>query len=104
PGAARGADCEAAAAAPLLEVRDLTVAIPGAGAVVEGVGFAVGAGEAVALVGESGSGKTVTAMTLLGLAAAPGARVVAGAVRWRGADLLRQDPAAWRRLRGDRIG
>ncbi len=37
--------------------------------VVHGVGFDIGAGEKLALVGESGSGKTITALSLLRLAA-----------------------------------
>ncbi|AVS77739.1 microcin ABC transporter ATP-binding protein [Paracidovorax avenae] len=55
-------------AAPLLRVEDLRVAFGGK-AVVHGVGFDIGAGEKLALVGESGSGKTITALSLLRLAA-----------------------------------
>jgi microcin C transport system ATP-binding protein len=55
-------------APPLLDVRNLSVAFAGK-AVVHGVDFAIAPGEKLALVGESGSGKTVTALSLLGLAA-----------------------------------
>jgi len=75
---------------PLLEVRDLAVAFGPADApvrAVEGVGFEIPAGGAVGLVGESGSGKSVTAMAVLRLIGAPG-RVVAGAIRFDGQDLL----------------
>lgn len=48
-------------AAPLLEVRDLTVEFPGEdGAVpaVRGVSFTLSPGEVLGIVGESGSGST----------------------------------------------
>jgi len=52
----------------LLEVKGLRVAF-GATEVVKGIDFSIAMGEKLALVGESGSGKTVTALSLLGLAA-----------------------------------
>ena len=59
-------------AKPVLEVRNLTVALP-AGAdrahAVEKVSFTVNRGEIVCLVGESGSGKSVIAFTVMGLLA-----------------------------------
>jgi oligopeptide/dipeptide ABC transporter ATP-binding protein len=69
---------------------------------VDDLSFELGAGERIALVGESGSGKTVTALSLLGLVPPPG-RVVAGAIRFQGEDLVRLSEAARRRLRGGRI-
>jgi peptide/nickel transport system ATP-binding protein len=57
---------------PVLEVRNLTVALPsGADRVhaVEKVSFTVSPGEIVCLVGESGSGKSVIAFTVMGLLA-----------------------------------
>ncbi len=56
--------------AALLQVTDLEVAFrthDGPLRAVDGVSFAVDAGQIVAVVGESGSGKSVMAMTLLGL-------------------------------------
>src|SRR4249920_2038023 len=57
---------------PVLEVRNLSVALP-AGAdrvhAVEKVSFTVSPGEIVCLVGESGSGKSVIAFTVMGLLA-----------------------------------
>ena len=85
---------------PVLAVRDLTVTI-GSRAVVDGVGFDLAAGETLALVGESGCGKSLTALALLRLL--PGAaRLTGGTVTFEGADLMRLDEAAMRRLRGNR--
>jgi len=54
--------------APLLQVQDLRIAFDGK-EVVHGISFNLAAGEKLALVGESGSGKSVTALSLLRLAA-----------------------------------
>jgi len=80
----------------LLEARDLSVEF-GAKRVVDGVSFALAAGEKFALVGESGSGKTVTALALLRLAES--ARVT-GAVHFDGRDVFALQEAALRDLRG----
>jgi peptide/nickel transport system ATP-binding protein len=87
-------------ASTVLAVSDLTVAI-GARAVVDGVSFELRAGETLALVGESGCGKSLTALALLQLL--PGAaRLTAGAVAFEGADLVRLDEPAMRKIRGNR--
>jgi peptide/nickel transport system ATP-binding protein len=70
---------------------------------VDGVSFALGRGETLAIVGESGCGKSVTALSVMGLVADPPGRVVAGAVRLEGLDLTRLDAAAMRSIRGNRI-
>src|SRR5262245_1213996 len=54
---------------------------------VNGVSFSVGAGERMAVVGESGSGKSVMTMSLMRLVAPPG-RIVGGAIRFDGRDML----------------
>ena len=92
--------------APLLEVRDLTVALPaGRGSwtrIVEDVSFSVGAGEILGLVGESGSGKSMTALALMGLVDAPGARIT-GSARYRGTELVGLGRRRMRALRGAEI-
>ncbi len=86
--------------APLLEVRGLTVRF-GETVAVDGVSFALRAGETLGLVGESGSGKSVTSLAVLRLLGA-GARVE-GSIRFRGEDLLALPEVAMRRRRGREI-
>ena len=92
--------------APLLAVRNLTVAFPVGGGlvpVVERASFDVEAGEIVALVGESGSGKSVTAFALLDLVPEPG-RTTEGEILFEGRDVRKLPPAELRKLRGGGIG
>jgi peptide/nickel transport system ATP-binding protein len=91
---------------PLLDVRDLVVTYESdAGPVraVDGVSFAVRAGETVALVGESGCGKSSIAFAVMRVMS-PGARVGAQShIVFDGADLLALDERAMRDLRGRKI-
>ena len=89
----------------LLEIDALSVAFGEArqaSVVVDRIGFAVDAGETVALVGESGSGKSVTALAVMGLLQEPG-RIVGGQVRFAGRDLVQLRERELAKLRGDRI-
>ena len=70
---------------------------------VNGVSFAVAAGETLGLVGESGSGKSMVALSIMDLVPSPG-RVVAGEVAFEGLDLMSLGGAAKRRMRGGGIG
>ncbi|EKF20514.1 ABC transporter ATP-binding protein [Nitratireductor pacificus] len=91
--------------APLLEVDNLQThfeTLAGVVKAVDGVSFTVARGEVLGLVGESGSGKSITGFSLLGLLDAPG-RVVGGAVRFNGEDLLALDAKRQRQIRGNRI-
>jgi len=70
---------------------------------VNGVSFAVAAGETLGLVGESGSGKSMVALSIMDLVPSPG-RVVSGEVAFEGLDLLSLGGASKRRVRGGGIG
>jgi peptide/nickel transport system ATP-binding protein len=69
---------------------------------VDGVSFAVGRGETVAVVGESGSGKSVMANSILRLIPQPPGKI-AGRIRFEGEDLLALSERAMRNIRGNRI-
>jgi peptide/nickel transport system ATP-binding protein len=87
--------------APALSVEDLTIEIDGA-SVVDGVSFAVAAGEVVALVGESGCGKSLTALALLGLLP-DAAQIVRGKIVLNDTDLVALSERAMRRVRGSQL-
>ena len=70
---------------------------------VNGVSLSVRAGECVGVIGESGSGKSVTALSVMGLVAAPPGVITGGAVRFRGEDMIGAPYASLRQRRGDRI-
>jgi oligopeptide/dipeptide ABC transporter ATP-binding protein len=89
------------AGAPVLAVERLGVAI-GPARVVDGVSFALDAGEILALVGESGCGKSMTALAIMRLLPAV-ARPVSGRVLLEGNDLLALSEAEMRRVRGARV-
>jgi len=66
----------------LLEVHDLAIEFPfreTASKAVNGVSFAVGAGEAIGIVGESGCGKTISCYATMGLLP-PAARITRGKI------------------------
>jgi peptide/nickel transport system ATP-binding protein len=89
----------------LLEVRGLQTSFhtrDGVVRAVTGVDFHVDRGEILGLVGESGCGKTVTALSILGLVAAPG-RIEAGEIMFDNQDLRTLEPSRMRALRGERI-
>src|SRR5215470_9481852 len=93
--------------AELLSVRGLRVDFVtdgGVAQVLDGISLDIGPGEVVGLVGESGCGKTTLARAILGILPAGPARIRGGEVRFKGADLLREDPAAVNdRVRGRAI-
>src|SRR5271156_5929382 len=70
---------------------------------VDGVSFAMNAGETLAVVGESGSGKSVTTLALTRLLAAPPARYVSGRIEFEGRDMLQLPERDLRALRGSGI-
>ena len=94
----------AAAAAPVLSARDLTVRFPiraglfrrAAGAVhaVEGVDLDLAPGETLGIVGESGSGKSTLARAVLGLITPLRGAVTVGAAGPKPMQMVFQDPFA----------
>src|SRR5438270_243674 len=102
--------CAAAARramAELLAVRGLRVDFAtdrGPAQVLDGMNLDIETGEVVGLVGESGCGKTTLARAILGILPEGAARIRAGEVRFKGTDLLREDPGAVNdRVRGRAI-
>jgi peptide/nickel transport system ATP-binding protein len=96
----------APAGQPLLEVADLKTWFftrDGIVRAVDGVSFHVMPGETLAIVGESGCGKSVTALSVLRLVPSPPGRIVSGAIRLGGRDLLALSEAEMRDVRGNDI-
>jgi peptide/nickel transport system ATP-binding protein len=90
----------------LLEVENLSTwlaANEGMVRAVDGLSFSIERGETFALLGESGSGKSMTALSITRLLPDAG-RIVSGAVRLEGEELLQLPEVAMRRVRGRRIG
>lgn len=70
---------------------------------IRNVSFALRRGECLGLIGESGSGKSVTALSLLGLLAAPPGIITGGAVYLDGEDVLGLSGTRIGGLRGARV-
>jgi peptide/nickel transport system ATP-binding protein len=93
-------------AAPLLEIDDLRTYFftrDGIVRAVDGVSLSVKSGETLGVVGESGCGKSVTSLSILRLIPSPPGRVVSGAIRFDGVDLLSLSEAEMRDIRGNEI-
>ena len=105
--AARGATAAARApSATVLEIDDLKThffAPDGVVRAVDGVSYAVRGGETLGVVGESGCGKSVTALSVLRLVASPPGRIVGGAIRLMGKNLLDLSEADMEKIRGNDI-
>jgi len=89
---------------PILDVRNLSVAIPtedGTIHALRNVSFSVEPGEVFGIAGESGSGKSVLTQVILGLL--PKATVT-GEILFGGRDLLRMTAEELRQIRGSKIG
>ncbi len=90
---------------PILEVQDLTIALPSGGdrnTAVRNVSFSVGAGEIVCLVGESGSGKSVIAQSVMGLLP-KSLPVLNGRILLQGEDITHAPLSRLRELRATRM-
>jgi len=90
----------------VLEIENLQTHFFTAGGVVravDGVSYAVRSGEILGVVGESGCGKSVTALSVLRLVADPPGRIVGGAVRFEGTNLLDLTESEMEAIRGNEI-
>jgi oligopeptide/dipeptide ABC transporter ATP-binding protein len=70
---------------------------------VDGVSYSVASGETLGVVGESGCGKSVSALSILRLIADPPGRIVGGAIRFEGKNLLELSEAEMEEIRGNEI-
>src|ERR1700751_1845277 len=96
----------AATVEPILDIADLRTWFftrDGVVRAVDGVSFQVIPGETLAIVGESGCGKSVTALSVLRLIPSPPGRIVSGAIRFAGRDLLGLSEAEMREVRGNDV-
>ena len=90
---------------PVLEIKDLTVAITGGGDrpnAIEQVTLSVKPGEIVCVVGESGSGKSVTAQAVLALLPKGQLRIASGSIKLEGDELTTKSQSEMRAVRGKR--
>lgn len=90
--------------APVLRVRDLTIAIGAKKSpkpIVTGISFDLIPGRIQGLAGESGSGKTVSSLAILGLL--PANAVVGGSIELDGTELIGVGRRALNNIRGRRI-
>ena len=99
-------DSAAALGDAILEIDDLRTHFftpSGVVRAVDGVSYSLRAGETLGVVGESGCGKSVTALSVLRLVANPPGRIVGGAVRFAGTNLLDLSEAEMEAIRGNDI-
>ena len=90
----------------MLEVDDLQTHFFTPGGViraVNGVSWHLNPGETLGVVGESGCGKSITALSILRLVSTPPGRIVGGAVRFEGRDLLTLSASEMEAIRGNDI-
>jgi peptide/nickel transport system ATP-binding protein len=93
-------------AAAVLEIENLQTHFFTPGGVVravDGVSYSVRAGETLGVVGESGCGKSVTALSILRLVTTPPGRIVGGAIRFDGRNLLELSEREMEGIRGNDI-
>lgn len=94
-------------AGPILQLNNLITEFDtdeGRVRAVDGVSFAVNAGETLGIVGESGCGKSVTAQSIMRLLPQPMGQIVGGEILFGGHDLARLPLEQMRKIRGAEIG
>jgi oligopeptide/dipeptide ABC transporter ATP-binding protein len=102
----RGQVSETASDTSILEIDDLRTHFftpVGVIRAVDGVSYRLRAGETLGVVGESGCGKSVTALSVLRLVASPPGRIVGGAIRFAGRNLLDLTESEMEDIRGNEI-
>jgi oligopeptide/dipeptide ABC transporter ATP-binding protein len=90
----------------VLEIENLKTHFFTAGGIVravDGVSYTVRSRETLGVVGESGCGKSVTALSILRLVAEPPGRIVDGAIRFAGTNLLDLTESEMEGIRGNDI-
>jgi oligopeptide/dipeptide ABC transporter ATP-binding protein len=100
------AETGAPSARAVLEIDNLQTHFFTAGGVVravDGVSYTVRDRETLGVVGESGCGKSVTALSILRLVAEPPGRIVGGAIRFEGTNLLDLTESEMEGIRGNDI-
>ena len=93
-------------AAPLLEVKDLSISFRtqhGTVEAVQGASLTLREGQTLAIVGESGSGKSTTAMAIIGLLPDNGL-ITSGSINFAGKDLAKYSDKQYQGVRGRQIG
>ncbi|WP_199700361.1 ABC transporter ATP-binding protein [Galactobacter valiniphilus] len=93
-------------AAPLLEVKDLSISFRtqhGTVEAVQGASLTLRQGQTLAIVGESGSGKSTTAMAIIGLLPDNG-NITSGSITFDGKDLAKYSDKQYQSVRGNQIG
>jgi len=90
---------------PLLEIQGLKTHFftqDGTVRAVDGVSFQIGHAQTLGVVGESGCGKSITSLSVMRLIERPG-KIVEGAIRLNGDDLLTKTDEEIRDIRGDQV-
>jgi len=91
---------------PLITIRDLTVnyeSRKGKVTALDSVTLDIQENELVGVVGESGCGKSTLALATIGLLPTPPARVLNGAIEFKGTNLIQLGPTRMREYRGTQI-
>ena len=96
----------AAAAGPVLDIRDLTIELATGkmiSPIVEGASFQVHEGRTLGIVGESGCGKSMLSLGIMKLIPTPPAKIAGGQVLLDGSDLVPLSDKQMEQVRGNRI-
>jgi peptide/nickel transport system ATP-binding protein len=91
---------------PILEIENLhTHFFTDRGRIpaVDGVNITVNKGEILGIVGESGCGKSVTSLSVMRLIPNPPGKIVSGAIKFKGEDLVTTSEKRMREIRGNEI-